>query len=132
MTADVATGARETVGKNAALEVFTEGLFDVSWWRVMVALAIKLACAGQFKPCLEMTGDGFIEQSLFGMAGAVQGAMQAGTLMRRCGSNCVAAGRMVHSHPEGDCLDDYCTSEQYFCCANMAAYGAWSKSGVMS
>lgn len=81
MTAVVATGARETVGKNAALEVFTEGLFDVSWWRVMVALAIKLACAGQFKPCLEMTGDGFIEQSLFGMAGAVQGAMQAGTLM---------------------------------------------------
>lgn len=47
MPAVVATGTREAVGKDAALEVFAEGWFDIGGRCVMVALPVKLACAGQ-------------------------------------------------------------------------------------
>ena len=46
----------KAVGKDAALEIFAKPLADIGLWRVEVALAVKLADAGQFTPGLEVFG----------------------------------------------------------------------------
>jgi len=37
---------------------------------VVIALAVELACAGELKPCLEVLGDGLVEQGPLGVARA--------------------------------------------------------------
>ena len=50
----------KAVRKDAAFQIFAKGLAHKGLWRVVVSLAVKLARAGQFKPGLEMLGNGFI------------------------------------------------------------------------
>ncbi len=45
---------------------------DVGLGGVVVALAVKLACAGQLKPGLEVFGYGLVEQRAFGVARVVE------------------------------------------------------------
>ena len=59
------------MGKYAAFEVFAECLLYVGWWRVVIALAVELACASQLKPSLEMLGYRAVQQCAFGVAGVV-------------------------------------------------------------
>jgi hypothetical protein len=58
--------------KDAAFQIFAKGLTDIRLGGVVVALAVKLACTGQLKPCLEMFGYGLVEQSVFGVARVVE------------------------------------------------------------
>ena len=55
MATIVTAGAGKTVGKDPTFEVFAKRLADVGLWCVVVALAVKLACAGQLKPSLKIT-----------------------------------------------------------------------------
>jgi hypothetical protein len=48
------------VGKDAAFEVFAEGLAHIGLGGAMVALPVKLACAGKFMPSLEVLGYGLV------------------------------------------------------------------------
>jgi len=48
----------KAVGKDAALQIFAKGLADVAFWGVLIALPVKLACAGEFTPGLEVFGKG--------------------------------------------------------------------------
>jgi len=72
MAAVVATGAGKAVREDAALEVFVEGLCDVGGRGVVIALAVKLTCAGESAPSLEVIGDDAVEQRLLGMTGVVE------------------------------------------------------------
>jgi hypothetical protein len=60
------------VGKDAAFQIFAKGLADIGLGRVVVALAVKLACAGQLKPGLEVLGYGLVEQRALGVAPVVE------------------------------------------------------------
>ncbi|MCY1166398.1 hypothetical protein D9M73_63310 [compost metagenome] len=71
MPAVVAAGACKAVGEDAAFEVFAKGLLHIGWRRVVVALAVKLARAGQLKPGLKVLGHRAVQQSLLGVAGVV-------------------------------------------------------------
>jgi hypothetical protein len=52
----VAAGARKTVGEDAAFQVLLEGLAHEGPGAVVVALPVKLACAGHLKPGIVMLG----------------------------------------------------------------------------
>jgi len=67
----IAADARKAVGKDAAFEVFAEGLLYIRGWGVVVALAVELACASQLKPGLEVLGHRAIQQGALGVAGVV-------------------------------------------------------------
>jgi putative addiction module killer protein len=60
------------VGKDAAFEVFAKCFAHVGLGRVVVALAVELACAGQLKPGLDVVGYGLVEQGALRMAGVVE------------------------------------------------------------
>ena len=49
--------------KDAALQIFAKGLADIGLGGVVVALAVALACAGEFMPSLEVLGDGLVERA---------------------------------------------------------------------
>ena len=64
MPAVITPGARKAMGKDAAFQIFEKGLAGIGLGgRVLVALAVELACTGQLKPGLEMLGEGLVEQS---------------------------------------------------------------------
>ena len=42
--------------KDAALQIIAKGLADMGLGRVVVALAVELACAGEFMPDLKVFG----------------------------------------------------------------------------
>ena len=67
----VTPDAGKAVGKDAAFEVFAESLLYVGCRGVVVALAVKLSCAGELKPGLEVFGNRAIQQGALGMAGVV-------------------------------------------------------------
>ncbi len=52
----VAPGPSKAVCKDAVLKIFAKGLADTGLWRVVVALAVELACADKFMPSREMVG----------------------------------------------------------------------------
>jgi hypothetical protein len=64
----------KTVGKDAAFQVFAKRLADIGLGGVVVALAVELACAGEFMPGLEVFGYGLVEQSALGVARVIQTA----------------------------------------------------------
>jgi len=67
----VAPDAGKAVGEDAAFEVFAESFLYVGGRRVVVALAIELACAGELKPGLEVLGHRAVQQGALGVAGVV-------------------------------------------------------------
>jgi len=67
----IAANPCKAVGEDAALQVFAECLLYVRSRRVVVALAVKLACAGEIKPGLEVLGHRLVQQRTFGVAGVV-------------------------------------------------------------
>ena len=58
----IATGTSKAVGEDAVLQNFAERLAHLGSWRVVVTLAVELACAGKFMPSLEMVGNGLAKQ----------------------------------------------------------------------
>jgi hypothetical protein len=60
------------MGEDAAFQIFAKGLADIGPGAVVVALPVKLACAGQLKPGLKMLGYGLVEQRAFGVARVVE------------------------------------------------------------
>ncbi len=85
MTTVAAAGARKAMGEDAAFEVFAKRLADVGAWCVVVALAVELAYAGQLKPCLEVFGDGVVQQGSLGMTRVVEPGFGVGTRVRTSG-----------------------------------------------
>ena len=72
MPAVITPGPGKTVRKDAALQILAKRLAHVGFWRVVVALAVELARAGEFMPSLEMFGYGFVEQRTFRVARVVE------------------------------------------------------------
>jgi hypothetical protein len=68
VSAVVAPRAGEAVGKDAAPEVFGKRLAHVRLGAVVVALAVKRAHAGQFKPGLVTPGHRLVQQRAFAVA----------------------------------------------------------------
>ena len=68
----ITAGTRRAVGKDATFEVLAKRLADVGTWCVVVALAIELAGACQFKPGLEILGHGVVQQGSLGVARVVE------------------------------------------------------------
>ena len=62
----------KAVSKDAAFQIFAKGLADIRLWRVVVALAARLAGTGQHKPYLKVLGYGLVNQSLLGEARVVE------------------------------------------------------------
>ncbi len=58
--------------KDAALQIFAKGLADIGFWRVVVALPVKLACAGERVPGLKVIGNRLVEQRALGVARVVE------------------------------------------------------------
>ena len=67
-----AAGTRKAVRKDAAFEVFAQGLSDVGLWGVVVTLTIELAGAGQVKPGLEVLGYRLVEKGSLGVARVIE------------------------------------------------------------
>ena len=72
MSTIVTAGARKTVGKDAAFEVFAKRLTHVGARCVVVALAVELASAGQRMPGLEVFGYCAVQQGPLGVARVVE------------------------------------------------------------
>ena len=62
----------KAVGKNAALQILAKGLANKRFGRVVVALAVELACAGQRMPGLEVLGNRLVEQGSLRVARVVE------------------------------------------------------------
>ena len=71
VSAVITPGTRKAVRKDAAFEVLAKGLAHVGARCVVVSLAVELACAGQFKPGLEVFGYCLIEKSSLWVARVV-------------------------------------------------------------
>ena len=67
----VTAGAGKAVGKDATLQILAKSPLDIRGRRVVVALAVELASAGQLKPGLEVLGYRAAQQGAFGVAGVV-------------------------------------------------------------
>jgi hypothetical protein len=65
-------GPSEAVGEDPAFQILAKRLTDIRLGGVVVALAIELACAGEFMSGLEVLGDGLVEQRTFGVARVVE------------------------------------------------------------
>ena len=72
VSAIVAPGSGKAVREDAAFQIFAKGLADIGLWRVVVALPVELAGAGQLKPGLEVLGNGLVEQRALWMARVVE------------------------------------------------------------
>ena len=72
MPAGITPRPGKAVRKDAAFEVFAKGLPDIRFWCVVVALALKLACAGQLKLGLEVLGDCLVQQRTLWVARVVE------------------------------------------------------------
>ena len=62
----------KAVRKDAAFQILAKGLAHKGLRRVVVSLTVKLVRAGQFKPGLEMLGNGLVQQRAFRVAGVVE------------------------------------------------------------
>ena len=71
MTAVVTARACEAVGKDATLQRLAKSPLDIRGRRMVVALAVELASAGQLKPDLEVLDYRAVQQGAFGVAGVV-------------------------------------------------------------
>ena len=60
------------MGKDGAFEVFAKRLADMRLWRVVVALPVELACAGEIEPGLEVFGNRLVQQRTLGVARVVE------------------------------------------------------------
>jgi hypothetical protein len=60
------------VRKDAARQILAKCLADVGLGGVVVALAVELACTGEFMPSLEMFGNGLVEQRALRVARVVE------------------------------------------------------------
>jgi hypothetical protein len=60
--------AGKAVGEDAAFQILLEGLAYIGLGAVVVALPVKLACAGQLKPGLVMLGHCLVQQRALGVA----------------------------------------------------------------
>ena len=58
--------------KDAAFQIFANGLADIGIWRVVVALPVKLAHASEIEPGLEVFGDRLVEQRALGVTRVVE------------------------------------------------------------
>ncbi len=67
----IATCPRKAAGKDRALQKLPEGFLHVGRWRVVLALAVELTGACQFKPGLEVLGYRAAQQRALGMAWVV-------------------------------------------------------------
>lgn len=91
------------MGKDAAFKVLAKVPPNRWAWRMVVALAVKLARAGEFKPGLKMLADSAIKQGTLGVARVVESGFEFGfgfgtvtgtrMPMRRLGSGATRAGR---------------------------------------
>ena len=72
VSAVITAGAGKAMGKDAASEVFAKRLADMRLWRVVVALPVELACAGEIEPGLEVFGNRLVQQRTLGVARVVE------------------------------------------------------------
>jgi hypothetical protein len=64
--------AGKAVGEDAAFQVFGKRLAHIGLGGVVIALSVKLACAGQLKPALVVLGYGLVEQRALRVAWIVE------------------------------------------------------------
>ena len=78
MSAIVTPGPGKAVCKDAAFQIFSKGLTHKGLWRVVVALAVELACADHVKPGLEVVGNRLVEQRALRVARVVDFGLGGG------------------------------------------------------
>jgi len=64
-------GVGKAVHKDAAFQIFAKRLAHVGARRMVVALAVELAGAGQVKPGLKILANGAVQQGSLGVARVV-------------------------------------------------------------
>lgn len=72
MPAVVTPRPGKAVREDAAFQVFAKSLADLGFWRVVVALPVKLACTGEFMPGLKVFGNRLVEQRALRVARVVE------------------------------------------------------------
>lgn len=60
--------AGKAEGKNAAFQIFAKSLAHIRLGGVVITLPVELTCTGEFKPGLEVFGNGFVQQRALGVA----------------------------------------------------------------
>ena len=78
MPAVAAAGAGKTVREDTALQIPLERFAHIGLGAVVVALAARLARAGQFKPSLVVLGHRLLEQRAFGVTRVVEFGLGGG------------------------------------------------------